>query len=316
MDELSTTARRMRVAAMGLVVAALVAAFAEQGLPAQQRRAMAAPSQAPTYATLEGDRAEVALDPQEIVPVIPLMINGKGPFRMGLDTGMPDTLAIRETVAETLGLAPTGTVSIGDGSAAGRPEVATYMLDRVSFGGLTYGKVESNGMRFPPGSRSTHDGIIGLTMFRDLLLTVDYKAHRLTAERGSLPTPDGRGIVETRRHPVGFILVPVTIGDRTHHVMLDTGNRVGQLLLQPEVVAGLPTRGEPRTVGTARTINSSATISAVDLAAPVRVGATTIPVTSVTYPSAAPMGNLGGRGLVGMRVAIDQKNRRVSITAG
>ena len=54
-------------------------------------------------------------------------------------------------------------------------------------------------------------------------------------------------------------------------------------------------------------------IKAVDLAVPVRVGDTELPVTSVAYPSVAPPGNLGSLALQTMAVTLDYANARVRI---
>jgi hypothetical protein len=54
-------------------------------------------------------------------------------------------------------------------------------------------------------------------------------------------------------------------------------------------------------------------IQAIDLAAPVSVGSTRLPVTWVSYPSASPSGNVGSLALATMAVTIDMANRRLRI---
>jgi len=51
----------------------------------------------------------------------------------------------------------------------------------------------------------------------------------------------------------------------------------------------------------------------VDLAAPVRIGSTILPITDVGYPAIAPVGNVGSLALQAMAVTIDYPNRRLRV---
>jgi hypothetical protein len=96
-------------------------------------------------------------------------------------------------------------------------------------------------------------------------------------------------------------------------VHLDTGNTAQPLFLPAEAIAALPTRGEPRAVGRARTVSQEIVLQALDLTVPVSVGATRLPITAVSYPAAAPPGNIGSKALAGMVLTVDYPNRRVRI---
>ena len=49
------------------------------------------------------------------------------------------------------------------------------------------------------------------------------------------------------------------------------------------------------------------------IAVPVTVGGTPLPITAIAWPSARGEGNLGSRGLVGMRLSVDHAHGRVAI---
>ena len=145
------------------------------------------------------------------------------------------------------------------------------------------------------------------------MLTIDYGRLRLTAAPGALPAADDRDVVAFTPDRGGLIAFPLRIGDIVRQVHLDTGNSRFPLFMPTDSIAGLPTRGAARRIGTARTVSQEIALHAVDLAAPVRVGATRLAVTDVGYPAIAAVGNIGSLALGNMAVTIDYPNRRLRI---
>jgi len=157
------------------------------------------------------------------------------------------------------------------------------------------------------------DGIIGIGFFETMLLTIDYGRLRLSAEPGALPAANGRDVVEISYDRGGLISMPLTIGETVHQVHLDTGNTRFPLFMPEASIAALPTRGEARDIGRARTVSQEVSLRAIDLAAPVRVGATHLPVTAAGFPAVGRVGNIGSPALATMAVTIDYPNRRLRI---
>ena len=267
----------------------------------------------PPPPTLTGDRADLPIDLTAGIPIITIMVNGRGPYRFGVDTGAAGYLRVTPALAAALGLQQIGEVRAGDPSGRNPITLPLYRVDTVTIGGLTYSGVSSSALSLGGPRGVEMDGIVGIGFFENLLLTIDYGRQRLTAQRGSLPAANGRDIVDFTLDRGVLITVPMTIGDRLLPVHLDTGSTVRPLSMPAEVVATLPTTGTARSVGRARTVSQEIELQEIDLTAPVRVGATTLPINAVGFPSPAPPGNIGSRALGSMAVTIDYPNRRIRI---
>jgi hypothetical protein len=85
-------------------------------------------------------------------------------------------------------------------------------------------------------------GALGLPVFRDVLLTIDYPNGRLRVERGSLPEPDGRDVLSLRVDGRGLPYVRVRLGSRQAWALLDTGYSLG-LALPASMKASVPGAG-------------------------------------------------------------------------
>lgn len=267
----------------------------------------------PPPPVMTGARADVEIQLVGGMPTITAMVNGRGPYRFGVDTGASGYLRVTPAFAEALGLQPVGEALAGDPSGRNPVRVSLYRVDNLAFGGLTFLGVSTSALTLVSPRLAGLDGIIGIGFFEALLLTIDYGRLRLTAGPGALPAANGRDVVEISYDRGGLISLPLAIGDALHQVHLDTGNTRYPLFMPADSIAGLPTRGEPRGIGTARTVSQEIALQAIGLAAPVRVGATALPLTDVGFPAVAPVGNLGSLALATMALTIDYPNRRLRI---
>src|SRR5205085_11759216 len=123
---------------------------------------------------------DVAMTYSNHLPTVQVMVNGKGPFLFGLDTGGAGSLRIDSTLAAKLGLEKVGQVRGGDPSGKN-----TRLMDVVSIGSVEVGGAKFEGMTAAVRSYNERrrdepiDGILGFTLFRERLLTLDYPANRL-----------------------------------------------------------------------------------------------------------------------------------------
>jgi hypothetical protein len=267
---------------------------------------------APPPPAMTGARADLAMTLTAGLPTITATVNGRGPYRFGVDTGAAGYLRVSPALAEALGLQPVGEAMAGDPSGRNPIRIPVYRIDSLAFGGLTFTGISTTALPQLGPRTAQLDGIIGLGFFEHLLLTIDYGGLMLSAGPGALPAANGRDIVDIAFDRT-LISVPLRIGDTVRPVHLDTGNTAQPLFLPADAVATLPTRGEPRVVGRARTVSQEIEIRAVDLAAPVSVGTTRLPVTTVGFPAAAPPGNIGSLALQGLAITIDYANARLRI---
>ncbi len=299
---------------IALLAGPLAAQQPQPGQPAQPgggprmvRRAAAPPPQ------MAGERAEVEMRLVAGMPTITAMVNGRGPYRFGVDTGAPGYLRVTSALAAALGLEPVGQALAGDPSGTNLSRIPLYRVDSLAFGDLRFAGISTTPITLPNPALAELDGIIGISFFQALLLTIDYPRGRLVAAPGALPAADGADVVDFTIDRGALITIPLRIGDTLHQVHLDTGNTRHALFMPAAAIGGLPTRGAARSIGVARTVSQEIPLHEIDLAAPVRIGATALPVTAVAYPAVATLGNVGSRALQAMAVSVDQRNRRVRI---
>lgn len=165
--------------------------------------------------------------------IVPVTLNGRGPYRLAVETGSPDVLLSSALVAELKLPAAAGP--------------ARFRLDSLRIGEALVRRLEvgRNDAFAPLGV----DGVLGLDAYRDLLLTVDYPAARMTLSRGSLPAPDGREVLRAVR--VGpFLGVELTVGQVREVGVIDTQGGVGFQAL-PEVAERFAFGDSLRVVGRA-----------------------------------------------------------------
>ena len=305
----------MRVFKFALCAASLAALVPAQAQEAPQGQSgpRLVRRMAPPPPAMTGERADVAVELVAGMPTIMAMVNGRGPYRFGVDTGASGYLRVTPALASALALQQTGEARAGDPSGGNTVAVPLYQVESLAFGGLTYGGISSTAINLPSPRLAGIDGIIGIGFFQNMVLTIDYGRLRLAAGPGALPAADDRDVVAFTPDRGGLIGFPLRIGDSVHQVHLDTGNSRFPLFMPADSIASLPTRGAARSIGTARTVSQEIALQAIDLAAPVRVGATRLPVTEIGFPSIAAVGNVGSLALGGMAVTVDYPNRRLRI---
>lgn len=269
--------------------------------PQMVRRPMPAPP-----VRIEGSCATVPFRLSRASPVVEVTINGRGPYRFMIETGAQGHGRITAALAQELGLPQTGEVRTPapGGSVAMRP---VWRVNSLRVGRMTLGDLQLVAAPNIPGAPADIDGMLGIDLFRELTLAVDFGNNLASIRRAPL---DG-GI--SADFSSGFAVVPVEIGGRTFQVTLDTGNSAGALFLPEADARGLPLAGEPVERGRARTSFGELAIMEAPLSVPVTVGGVPLPVRTVGWPPARGAPNLGPRGLTGMVLALDRRSSRASI---
>jgi predicted aspartyl protease len=155
--------------------------------------------------------------------VIPVSINGAGPFRFRLDTGSTRTV-VSEELTLRLGLARVDTSVVF--TPTGRVERPVARVTRFEFGGqrttLLDAVVQPRGRLFG-GTSGVIDGLIGQDVLAARVYTIDYARRQL--EFGTAPHPaTGR--------------LPLQIGDGTVLVTLPQSTSAGTRRFIPDSGAG------------------------------------------------------------------------------
>jgi len=275
---------------------------------------------APMRTTLHATTVSVPMDNWGGRPVVEVRINGKGPFKLLIDTGTNFPAVLDESLVSKLELPATGTT---------RPRGEAEDLEIVDVGTLTIGDAEFSSVQ---GIRSTSDGgasmtgegidgILGLPLFNGCLLTLDFPARRVSFESGELPQPDGETIEYSadEEHDYG-VTVTLSVAGVPVKAHLDTGSPALVTLLN-KFQEKLPMKGKPRVVGMARTPQGEAEVRSAVLEGVLKIGKHEWAKPRIDFADLGPMldydaGNIGSRLLKDFAVTVDQKSHRVRFRRG
>lgn len=161
---------------------------------------------APLKTKLELDRVSVPLVGGKFLPLVEVMINGKGPYRLLVDTGANITL-LQGKIVKELGLRnlrPDGT--------------RMYYVREIRIGKAIF----SGTVVFEDNWDEAIDGIVGFNLYKDCLVTFDYPQQLVQFEHGELPVSDNEKIVDymlEKRLPY----INLIINNDTLRVLVDTG---------------------------------------------------------------------------------------------
>lgn len=245
--------------------------------------------------------------------IVEVRIDGKGPYRFLLDTGAAGGGRISKSLAGSLGLKTVGQALAGDPTGQNRQTIDVVEAGSIAIGGAVLSGVQLGVRDFPQGPAGTepgYDGILGIGLFQDFLLTLDYPRRRVRIENGELPPADGREVLgyEASR---GVPQIHLKIGDQDVAADVDSGNQKGELVLPASYLGKVPLEKEPVVVGRGRTGSNEFEVKQAPLKGAVRVGGQTVEHPLVDFVEGFPHGNLGQKFLRRFALTIDQKNHRI-----
>ncbi|MDR3737631.1 MAG: retropepsin-like aspartic protease [Terracidiphilus sp.] len=165
-------------------------------------------------------------------PYVDVMVNGQGPFRFVVDTGTGADAIITPALAQRLGLEDVGQVRLTDPSGQGEQHTPLVQTTSLVVAGVNFGSVRAL-RHVLNGEDESCVGLLGFTLFRDYLLTLDFPKRLLTLERGQL-APEGDKDVMTFKAPEGVPVVTLGVGRVWIEAQLDSG---GTGLTLPESLA-------------------------------------------------------------------------------
>ena len=248
------------------------------------------------------------------MPTLELMINGQGPFVFGFDTGAQAGPRIDTSLVETLKLKATGQVEAIDPSGRNPQTSETFKLDSVVIGSLKLADVTVASRNYKNSPRPLKiDGILGLNVFADYLVTLDFPAKKLRLEKGELPKADGAEVLDYK-NAAGIAELEISVGDKKIKAHLDTGNAIGAFVFPTVFAEKLKLAGEPRVVGRARSASGEMEIKQVQLKDVIKLGRHEFPEPTIVYPALGDIGNVGVKTLGQFVITFDQKNERVRLT--
>ena len=268
----------------------------------------------PEHTELRSPSVSVPMDSWGGRPVVLAGINGEGPFRLLIDTGTTAAAILDDDLAKKLGI-PTADETALHGSVG---EGDLLEVETITIGDAEFSKVRAIRSDFsgfmPPGPK-TPDGILGLPLFEDCLLTLDYPGSKVIFQLGELPPPNGETIEYSPDKQRDFgVTIELSVAGVTVKAHVDTGSPAF-VALPISFEEKLPLADKPRVVGRARTPQGESEIRLATLDGTVKIGAHEFVRPKLEFNDLGPMvkygcGNVGSRLLKDFALTLDQRNRR------
>jgi len=238
-------------------------------------------------------------------PYVMVTINGKGPFRFIVDTGTGGDAIITTGLAQQLDLPVIGETRLSDPTGQGGRNTPVRKIGTLRVAGVDFYAIKAVEHSLPAGDGDCQ-GMLGLTLFRDFLLTLDYVNGRLLLAEGEL-TPDGEKSVLPFRMPDGVPIARLKIGDRDVEAQIDSGG--AGLSLPERLIPQLRLSAQPTLFAKGESLSTRFQIKVARLAANVRLGDITLEQPWVEINPAFPLANFGCSPLQHLIVTFDQVNK-------
>src|SRR5438552_391622 len=139
-------------------------------------------------------------------------------------------------------------------------------------------------------ARDNVDGIIGLNLFKGMLVTFDYPKSRFRLSGGTLPAAGA--LAYTTDH--GVPSFEIEVNGRKTKVDIDSGSP-GEVTLPLSEAKALALEGEPAVVGRGMTADGPFDVYAAKLKGTVKVGEIALENPRLDFISVFPIGNIGSR---------------------
>ncbi len=245
--------------------------------------------------------------------LLEVRVDGKGPYRFALDTGAARGGRIDGRLAKTLGLPVVGRALTGDPTGKNRQEAEIVQAHTLTLGGASFQDVELLARDFQSGPGATFDGVLGIGLFKELLLTLDYPARRVRLETGELPPAEGHPEILDFTDPHGVPEIALKIGDVELRAEVDSGNMKGEVVLPASNIGKVPLEKDPEVVGHGRTGFNEFEIKQAPLRGALHIAGQTVEHIRIDFVDIFPQANLGAAFLRRFVVTIDGKNHRLRL---
>lgn len=149
----------------------------------------------------------------------PVMINGRGPFRLLVDTGANAT-TLSTRLADELGIDYRNGRSIVVNGVTGRALVPVASIQQMQAGALIL--QDQQVPIVDPHIMADTDGILGIAALTDKQLIVDFRRDLVSISK-SRRLPGYLTTIKAKRLPAGLLAAPALVGRIRTVVVIDTG---------------------------------------------------------------------------------------------
>lgn len=244
-------------------------------------------------------------------PYVMVMVNGKGPFRFVVDTGTGGEALVTPALAGELGLPTIGEARLTDPTGKGAHRSPVVLVQSLRVADVEFNNVGAI-LHELPREDSECQGLLGFTLFRNYLLTLDYPAQRMTLAQGTL-VPDGGFNVLPLRIQDGVPVFTLDLGGLKVDAQLDSGG-IG-LSLPAAVAARMHFDVDPELFANSESVATRFQITAGVLGADVNLGRYTFAHPFVEINPVFPLANFGACPMQDFAITFDQVHLLVRFDA-
>jgi hypothetical protein len=245
-------------------------------------------------------------------PYVMVTINGRGPFRFVVDTGTGGDALVTPQLAAELNLPSVGQATLSDPSGQGGKKVRILEIGSLELAGVEFTNVHAVEHTFYTEAGSAQ-GLLGFTLFKNYLLTLDFPGRRVVLDTGAL-TPDGEKTVLPFRLQAGVPVARLKVGGlEPVEAQLDSGG--GGLVLPEQLAQRLKYDAGPVPFAEGQSICTKFEIKAGKLGSDVKIGRYTFTHPVVQIHPAFPLVNFGSPPMQMFSITFDQKNQLVRFEA-
>jgi len=197
------------------------------------------PAPGPTVAAAPQSEAVAEPEPQFVAPTkrdrigriwAPVLINGKGPFRLVLDTGATHS-AVTAEAADALGLTQSATEQMVLHGVTGSATVPTILAEHMVVGELD---LTSQRLAIVASALGGADGVLGTEGMLDKRISIEFHNDRITIARSRMERAGFRFITVPFGLVNGLPVADAQIGGVLAKAIIDTGGEgtIGNLALR------------------------------------------------------------------------------------
>ncbi len=232
-------------------------------------------------------------------PVVPVLVNYKGPFKFAIDLGATGVGRIDTALISLLGLTITGTTQNYDG-------IHTRTENITGIESIKLGELEFNDVDLMTRNYNSHDGLLGRDFFADKLLTINYQAKQIYISNSELDVKK----VEILAYETPFI-VTGSVGNISTEFYLDTGSSLPLLIPTSFLQENDLSYENTGNVYKARRANTMHDINEAHLKEDVQIGEITLRDQLIFHSDIVNRINFGGEVLKDFILTIDPKNKLI-----
>ncbi len=178
--------------------------------------------------------APMPLIPVILLPGCDVLINGRGPYRMVLDTGGSVSLSLDAELAEELGLERIADAAVH--GVGGKDTAWQTIVPEMHIGAVVVRNVMTRAFAVRKSTAFACDGIIGTGIFADARMTLDFESARLIVAPSTTAAAAGTELV-VRVVGDAKIMAPVTLHGQPATALLDSG--AGIIAVSPKRLRSL-----------------------------------------------------------------------------